>query len=85
MLNAQEYLRLIRETPMTQDEVSRRTGVTQGTISKIERGEVKPENVTASTYLALKALHDELHPEPAATPAPSGGWDGNDRRKEARA
>ena len=77
MLTAQEYLKLIRDTPMTQEEVSRRTGIPQGTISKIERGKV--DDVLSKTYLSLKALYDELHP-----PAP-GGWDGKNRRKEARA
>jgi transcriptional regulator with XRE-family HTH domain len=73
-MTAQELLRVIREAhKLTQVQVSARTGIPQPTVSKIERGDV--EDVRASTYLALKALHDELQ-------APA--WDGTERRKNAR-
>jgi transcriptional regulator with XRE-family HTH domain len=78
MATAQEYLKRIRAVPMTQEEVSRRTGIPQGTVSKIERAKVS--DVLSTTYLALKGLHDELFPD-SATPS----WDGQERRKEARA
>jgi transcriptional regulator with XRE-family HTH domain len=76
---AQELLKAIRAKPMTQVEVSSRTAIPQSTISKIERGDVG--DVRASTYLSLKRLYDELF-EPVP-PAPK--WNGEDRRKQARA
>lgn len=74
-MDAFEYLRLIRGKGLTQSQVSERTGIPQPTISKIERGGV--DDVLSKTYLALKALHDELY-APQREPT-------RDRRKTARA
>lgn len=60
-LLAHDYLELIRAKGLTQAEIETRTGIPQGTISKIERGKV--DDVMSKTYLALKALHDEIYPE----------------------
>jgi len=74
MSTAQDYLKAIRDSGLTQSQVAERTGIPQGTISKIERGQVS--DVLSKTYLALQSLHDELYP-----PAP---WDGTERRKSPR-
>jgi transcriptional regulator with XRE-family HTH domain len=66
-MTAQELLKDVREQGLTQAEIAERTGVPQGTISKIERGQ---KDVLSKTYLALKALHDEVVP-----------WEGKERRK----
>lgn len=60
-MTAREYLMAIREMGLTQVQISERTGVPQGTISKVERGQVG--DVLSKTYLAIKALYDELYPE----------------------
>jgi transcriptional regulator with XRE-family HTH domain len=58
-MTPQDYLKAIREKGrLTQAEIAHRTGITQGTISKLERGDV--EDVLSKTYLALQALYDEL-------------------------
>lgn len=57
-MEAQDYLRAIRELKLTQAQIAERTGIPQPTISKIERGEV--EDVMSRNYRALQALYDEL-------------------------
>jgi transcriptional regulator with XRE-family HTH domain len=57
-MTPREYLQAIRETGMTQAEIASRTGITQGTISKLERGDV--EDVYSKTYVALQTLYAEL-------------------------
>jgi transcriptional regulator with XRE-family HTH domain len=57
-MTAQDYLKAIRATGLTQAQVAERTGIPQGTISKIETGLVK--DVLSKTYIALQALHGEL-------------------------
>lgn len=69
MRTAQDYLKAIRDSGLTQSQVAERTGIPQGTISKIERRQ--DGNVLFNTYAALKALHDELYP--AAQPEPCKG------------
>lgn len=64
-MTAQHYLKRIREAHWTQAQIAEKTGIAQGTVSKIERGEVSAERVQASTYLALKQLHDEIYPDAA--------------------
>lgn len=54
----QQVLQGIRAHGLTQAEVAERTGITQATISKIERSDVK--DVRSCNYIALLALHDEL-------------------------
>lgn len=57
-MDAKDFLRGIRAAGLTQVEVAERTGITQSTISKIERGEVK--DVMSKNYRALQALHAEV-------------------------
>lgn len=58
-MEARDYIRVIREQHrLTQAQIAERTGITQPTISKIERGDV--DDVMSRSYRALKALHDEL-------------------------
>lgn len=64
-MEAKDYLQTIRvKHKLTQAQVSERTGIPQPTVSKIERGDVS--DVMSKTYLALRALHDELEAQPAA-------------------
>lgn len=57
-MEAQELLKEIRKRGLTQVQVSERTGITQPTISKLERGDVS--DVMGRHYMALLALYDEL-------------------------
>lgn len=57
-MEAQKYLISIRSRGLTQAEVSEKTGISQPTISKIERGSVK--DVRATTLLLLQQLHAAL-------------------------
>lgn len=66
-MDAKDYLRGIRAAGLTQVEVADRTGITQSTISKIERGDVK--DVMSKNYRALQALHAEVSSEVRPTPA----------------
>lgn len=54
----QALLQCIRAHGLTQAEVADKTGITQGSISKIERGAVA--DVSYRSYLSLLALHDQL-------------------------
>lgn len=62
-MEARDYVLAIRRRNLTQDQIAKRTGIPQPTISKIERGEV--DDVMSRNYRALQALHNEL--EAAAT------------------
>ena len=55
---ARDYLKAIRDTGVTQAEVSEKTGIPQPTISKIERGESR--DVLSKNFLALQRLHDSM-------------------------
>lgn len=57
-MDAIDYLKAIRDTGMTQAQVAERTGITQSSISKIERGDVS--DVRSKSYRALVALHGEV-------------------------
>lgn len=57
-MDAIDYLKAIRDTGMTQMQVAERTGITQSSISKIERGDVS--DVRSKSYRALVALHAEV-------------------------
>lgn len=57
-MEAQKYLISIRSHGLTQAEVSEKTGISQPTISKIERGSVK--DVRGTTLLLLQQLHAAL-------------------------
>ncbi len=76
-MTAQEYLKAIRDRGLTQAQIADKTGIPQGTISKIERGQVG--DVLSKTYLAMKALHDQLESEAAA--AAASEWDGVTERR----
>lgn len=78
-MTAREYLMAIREKGLTQVQIAERTGVPQGTISKVERGQVG--DVLSKTYLAIKALYDELYPEQRR----AGDQPANDSNKKAKA
>ena len=69
-MTAQEYLKAIRKKGLTQAQIAAKTGLPQGTISKIETGKV--EDVLSKTYFLIKALYDELYP-----------WNGTERRGKA--
>jgi transcriptional regulator with XRE-family HTH domain len=56
-MDAKQLLDEIRGSGLTQVEVALAIGVSQGTISKIERGQTK--NLWASTYTALQKLHSQ--------------------------
>jgi transcriptional regulator with XRE-family HTH domain len=57
-MEAIDYLKAIRDTGLTQAQVAERTGITQSSISKIERGDVS--DVRSKSYRALIALHAEV-------------------------
>jgi len=59
-----QLLKSIRESGLTQVQVSERTGIPQPTISKLERGEVR--DVFSRSYRALLALHEEVTKEKSA-------------------
>lgn len=66
-MDAKDYLLVIREKgKMTQDQVAKRTGIPQPTISKIERGRVT--GVMARTHIALQALYTEVMATPISQP-----------------
>ena len=67
-MTPQDYLKAIRDKGLTQAQIADKTGISQGTISKIERGDI--DDVLSKTYLALQALYDEL-----------GLWDGKTERR----
>lgn len=54
-MDAKQLLAEIRGSGLTQVEVAQAIGVSQGTVSKIERGQTK--DLKANTYLALLNLH----------------------------
>ena len=57
-MEAIDYLKAIRDTGLTQAQVAERTGITQSSISKIERGDVS--DVRSKSYRALVSLHAEV-------------------------
>lgn len=57
-MEAIDYLKAIRDTGLTQNQVAERTGIPQPTISKIERGDIR--DVRSKSYRALAALHEEV-------------------------
>ena len=57
-MNALDYLAALRKRGLTQEEISRRCGVPQSTLSRIETGTTR--NVMLSTYLALQSLCAEM-------------------------
>jgi transcriptional regulator with XRE-family HTH domain len=61
-MDAIDYLKAIRGTGLTQTQVAERTGITQSSISKIERGDVS--DVRSKSYRALIALHAEVTAKP---------------------
>jgi len=64
-MEAQDFIRELLAKGMTQAEIEARTGIKQGTVSKVYRGEIK--DVLSRNYRALQALHTEMcPPEPAA-------------------
>lgn len=54
-MDAKQLLAEIRGSGLTQVEVAQAIGVSQGTVSKIERSQTK--DLKANTYLALLNLH----------------------------
>ena len=73
-MDARNCLLAIRAKGLTQMDVSKQTGISQGTISKIECGQVA--NGLARSYIALMDLHGRLErsemksaPEPEARAA----------------
>lgn len=57
-MEAKDYLRAVRESGLTQTEVSVRCGIPQPTISKIERCESR--DVLSKNFLALQRLYQEM-------------------------
>ena len=58
-MQAHELLKEIRKHGLTQVQIAEKTGITQPTISKLERGDVS--DVMGRHYVALQALYDKLH------------------------
>jgi predicted transcriptional regulator len=63
-MEPRDLLIAIRESGLTQAQVSERTGIPQPTISKLERGDV--QDVMSRNYRALQALYDEISKEKSA-------------------
>jgi transcriptional regulator with XRE-family HTH domain len=59
-MTAYDYLKAIRGKGLTQAQIAEKTGIPQGTISKIETGKVN--DVLSATYLALQKLYGEEFP-----------------------
>lgn len=78
-MTAHEYLKAIREKGLTQAQIAEKTGIPQGTISKIETG--KSEDVLSKTYLLIKALYDELNPWDGLTERRTGPADRRSSRR----
>lgn len=58
-MQALDYLAIIRtKGGLTQEQISAQSGISQSTISKIEKGAVT--NVRLNTYLSLKSMADAL-------------------------
>lgn len=53
-----DLITAIRAHGLTQVQIAERSGVTQSTVSKIERGTV--HDVMSASYLSLQALYQEL-------------------------
>lgn len=56
-----DLITAIRAHGLTQVQIAERSGVTQSTVSKIERGAV--HDVMSASYLSLQALYQELENE----------------------
>lgn len=56
-MEARDYVSDLRSWGFTQAQIADRTGIGQGTISKIERGAV--EDVLSRNYRSLQAMHAE--------------------------
>lgn len=65
-MDAKALLVEIRGCGLTQVEVALEIGVSQGTVSKIERGQTK--DLKANTYLALQKLHSSRVGDGAGKP-----------------
>lgn len=63
-MEPRDLLIAIRESGLTQAQVSERTGIPQPTISKLERGDV--QDVMSRNYRALQGLYDEISKEKSA-------------------
>ena len=57
-MEPKDYIAVIRAHGLSQAQIAARTGITQPTISKIERGDVA--DVMSRNYRALQALAQEL-------------------------
>lgn len=63
-MEAKDYIEAIRARGHTQEQIAKKTGIPQPTISKIARGEVA--DVMSRNYRALQAMFNELA-DPVAT------------------
>ena len=63
-MEPRDLLIAIRESGLTQAQISERTGIPQPTISKLERGDV--QDVMSRNYRALQGLYDEISKEKSA-------------------
>ena len=57
-MEPKELVQALRRKGLTQRQIEERTGITQPTISKIERGDVA--DVMSRNYRALLTLHDAV-------------------------
>lgn len=57
-LEPRDLVLAIKTTGLTQQQIRDKTGISQSTISKIERGAAS--DIRASTYRTLLALHAEV-------------------------
>lgn len=57
-MEARDFIKQLIDAGMTQVQIAERTGITQPTVSKILRGDVR--DVMSQSYRRLAALHGEV-------------------------
>lgn len=62
-MEAKDYVLALKQSGLTQVQIEERTGISQPTISKIERGEVS--DVMSRTYRALQDAFNQIAKQPA--------------------
>lgn len=68
-MEARDLIAALIRMGMTQMQIAACSGMTQSSVSKVSRGDVK--DVMSQSYRKLKALHDEVQAQqgqPAAVP-----------------
>lgn len=57
-MEARDFIKQLIDAGMTQVQIAEKTGITQPTVSKILRGEVR--DVLSQSYRRLASLHSEV-------------------------